>query len=183
VLYLSENVNMEDTQKETMGNQEEVLLARVAELESLLTQGQVLNNKLATCVQIFAQVHLSKREKVKIANDINNAISESAVDKIFEFYRKKYNLEEVTLEQEEYVFSEAFVSNMSKYYKSFRGYNPLEEIEAAMPPIEQFIFGYSQLQGDVDETRRNFLLQSIEGLLDTAASSASEIRRIASENK
>lgn len=169
--------------EETRDNQEEVLIARVAELESLLTQGQILNNKLATCVQIFAQIHLSKREKVKVANDINNATSEAAVEKIFEFYRKKYNLEEVTLEQEEYVFSEAFISNVSKYYKSFRGYNPLEEIEVALPPIEQFIFSYSQLQEDVDDTRRAFLLQSMTNLLDAAGDSASEIRRLASENK
>lgn len=164
-------------------SQEVILQEKINELQEIIKQGQDINSKLATCVQIFAQVHLSKREKIKIANEINNALTESAVEKIFEFYKLKYNLGDVVPEMEEYVFSEAFISNISKYYKSFRGYNPLEEIEGLVAPVEQFIVIHKQLQENVDQTRKEFLMKTMSDLVESASDSIVEIRKIASENK
>ena len=173
---------MDNNQTEAQGAERITQLENaLVESQSLVGEGHMFNHKLATCLKLFVEIHFTKQEKIKIANEIDSAPNVSEVDKICKFYLSQNR---VSAEgSEEYVLSPAFISNLTKYYKSFKGINPLEEIERRLNTLEQYFFALSQLEAETDQTRIDFYKNIIDTKQEECLEVIAEIKRIAEENK
>ena len=110
------------------------LNAKMKELGEILVQAKEYNVKLAYSTRLFAETHLTREEKLAIAQEFDRAASAKQVERIYEKYIEQICPPGVEIEKD-FLWSQGFVRDLEKYYFKHRGYNPFEVIDGAISII------------------------------------------------
>ena len=128
--------NVEDIKKENdlLTQQLQALNEKMKELGSILIEAKERNVKLAYSTRLFAETHLTREEKLAIAQEIDRAVSAEQVDKIYNKYIEQICPPGTEVEQD-FLWSPGFVRDIEKYYFKYKGYNPFEVIDEGINEI------------------------------------------------
>lgn len=107
---------------------------KMKELGTILVGAKERNIKLAYSIRLFAETHLTREEKLAIAQEIDKAVSAEQVEKIYDKYIEQINPPGVDLDVN-FLWSPGFTRDMEKYYFQHKGYNPFEVIDGAINVI------------------------------------------------
>ena len=99
-------------------------------LGNILMAGKERNVKLTYAVRLFAEAHLTRDEKLAIAQEFDRAPNSDQVEKIYNKYMSQICPEGVDIEKD-FLWSPGFSRDLEKYYFNHKGYNPFEVIEGA----------------------------------------------------
>lgn len=104
---------------------------KLKNIGAILLSGKEQNVKLTYAVRLFAETHLTREEKLAIAQEFDRAVSAEQVEKIYKKYMEQICPPGVEIEQE-FLWSPGFVRTLEKYYFQYKGYNPFEVIDSAI---------------------------------------------------
>jgi hypothetical protein len=140
LLTLKIKLAMEKTYEELKSENEKMSL-QIADInEKLKGLGEILlkakefNVKLTYSTRLFAEVHLTKEEKLAIAQEFDRAASAEQVERIYNKYKEQISPPGVDID-EEFMWSPGFTRDLEKYYFQHKGYNPFEVIDGAVKVI------------------------------------------------
>lgn len=100
------------------------------DLGTILNDGKEQNVKLTYAIRLFAETHLTRDEKLAIAQEFDKAISAEQVKRIYDKYMEQICPPGVDIEKD-FLWSPGFSRNLEKYYFQYKGYNPFEIIDNA----------------------------------------------------
>lgn len=115
------------TENNILSSQLQELSEKVKGLGSLLVSAKERNVKLAYSTRLFAELHLTKEEKMVIAQEIDKAVSAEQVEKLYHKYYNQVVPDGVEIE-DDFKWSQQFTRDLEKYYFKYKGYNPFESI-------------------------------------------------------
>lgn len=104
---------------------------KLKDLGIILLSGKEQNVKLTYAVRLFAEAHLTRDEKIAIAQEFDRAISAEQVERIYNKYIEQVCPPGVEIEQD-FMWSPGFSRELEKYYFQYKGYNPFEVIDNAI---------------------------------------------------
>jgi hypothetical protein len=107
---------------------------KVKSLGAILMDGKEQNVKLTYAIRLFAETHLTRDEKLAIAQEFDRANSAEQVEKIYNKYMEQICPPGVDIEKD-FLWSPGFSRNLEKYYFQYKGYNPFEIIDGASQVI------------------------------------------------
>jgi len=107
---------------------------KIKSLGTILVDGKEQNVKLTYAVRLFAETHLTRDEKIAIAQEFDRAPSAEQVEKIYNKYMDQICPPGVDIEKD-FLWSTGFTRDMEKYYFKYKGYNPFEVIDGAIKII------------------------------------------------
>lgn len=107
---------------------------KVKNLGLILVDAKECNVKLVYSVKLFAEAHLTRDEKLSIAQEFDRAQSVEMVEKIYNKYTQQLRPDGIDVETD-FVWSPGFTRDMEKYYFSYKGFNPFEVIDEAIQTI------------------------------------------------
>lgn len=107
---------------------------KIKNLGSVLIDAKECNVKLVYSVKLFAEAHLTRDEKLSIAQELDRAVSAEQVEKIYNKYIQQLKPDGVDVESD-FLWSPGFTRDLEKYYFSYKGYNPFEVIDTAVQTI------------------------------------------------
>jgi hypothetical protein len=107
---------------------------KVKNIGTILIDGKEQNIKLTYAVRLFAETHLTREEKLAIAQEFDRAVSAEQVEKIYNKYMEQICPPGVDVEKD-FLWSPGFTRNLEKYYFQYKGYNPFEIIDGACQVI------------------------------------------------
>lgn len=122
------------SENELLSSQLLDLSEKLKDLGGLLVSAKERNLKLAYSTRLFAETHLTREEKLAIAQEIDRAVSAEQVEKIYYKYYNQIAPEGVELDKD-FLWSHQFTRDMEKYYFRYKGYNPFEVIDSAIKVI------------------------------------------------
>lgn len=140
---------------------------KLKDLGALLVSGKEQNVKLTYAIRLFAETHLTREEKLAIAQEFDRAISAEQVERIYTKYIEQICPPGVDVEPD-FLWSPGFSRDMEKYYFRFKGYNPFEVIDSASKIIRlQF-----KIEDDLRITHDQAKLESLRESWQTNRESA-----------
>jgi len=107
---------------------------KIKSLGTILVDGKEQNVKLTYAVRLFAETHLTRDEKLAIAQEFDRAPSAEQVEKIYNKYMDQICPPGVDIEKD-FLWSPGFIRDVEKYYFKYKGYNPFEVIDGAINVI------------------------------------------------
>lgn len=107
---------------------------KIKNLGTILLDGKEQNVKLTYAVRLFAEAHLTRDEKIAIAQEFDRAPNAEQVEKIYNKYMQQLVPPGVDMEKD-FLWSVGFTRDMEKYYFKYKGYNPFEVIDGAIKVI------------------------------------------------
>lgn len=131
---------MEKTAEELKVENEQLIQQLSTINEKLLNLGNALlagkeqNVKLTYAVRLFAETHLTRDEKLAIAQEFDRAVSAEQVEKIYSKHIDQIRAYDDELEYD-FMWSPGFSRELEKYYFKYKGYNPFEAISSSMEII------------------------------------------------
>lgn len=107
---------------------------KVKSIGTLMVKAKEYNVKLAYSVRLLVESHLTRDEKMAIAQEFDNAVSADQVERIYQKYIDQICPPGVEIEKD-FMWSPGFVRDLEKYYFYHKGYNPFEVIDSAIKVI------------------------------------------------
>lgn len=107
---------------------------KLKDIGKILVDGKEQNVKLTYAVRLFAETHLTRDEKIAIAQEFDRAVSAEQVERIYHKYMEQICPPGVDIEKD-FLWSPGFTRNLEKYYFQYKGYNPFEIIDSASKVI------------------------------------------------
>lgn len=107
---------------------------KIKNLGTILLDGKEQNVKLTYAVRLFAEAHLTRDEKIAIAQEFDRAPNAEQVEKIYNKYMQQIAPPGIEIEKD-FLWSVGFTRDMEKYYFKYKGYNPFEVIDGAIKVI------------------------------------------------
>lgn len=99
-----------------------------------LNDAKERNVKLAFSVRLFAETHLTRDEKISIAQEFDRANSAEQVERIYNKYKEQIAPNGVEVEHD-FMWSPGFIRDLEKYYFTYKGFNPFEAISESIKTI------------------------------------------------
>jgi len=121
-------------ENELLNNQIQEINEKLKNIGALMIKAKEYNVKLAYSVRLLAESHLTRDEKLAIAQEFDNATSAEQVERIYQKYMDQICPPGVEIEKD-FMWSPGFIRDLEKYYFTHKGYNPFEVIESAMKVI------------------------------------------------
>ena len=113
--------------------------AQFGDIKKTLQEANEYNSKLAYCVRLFAEIHLTSDEKIVIAQEFDRSLSQEQVERIYKKYYTQVRPEGVDLPSD-FIWSPGFIRDLEKYYFHYKGYNPFTIIDEGIQNIRnQFL--------------------------------------------
>lgn len=179
--------NTTEKSLEELKAENEMLSAKLIELGeqakglgALLLNAKELNVKLVYSIRLFAETHLTREEKLVIAQEFDRAISAEQVEKIYYKYYNQIAPPGVELEKD-FLWSQQFTRDLEKYYFRYKGYNPFENIDNAIKSIRFQFKIEDDLAVTEDPERIKILRESWRANREAALSAVDEILSITNE--
>jgi hypothetical protein len=121
-------------ENEALSKQIQDINEKVKGLGGLLLNAKECNVKLGYSIRLFADTHLTREEKITIAQEFDKAINSEQVLRIYSKYLSQFQPEGVEVESD-FIWSPGFIRNLEKYYFKYKGYNPFEAINEGVKII------------------------------------------------
>lgn len=153
---------------------------KVKSLGSILIDGKEQNVKLTYAVRLFAETHLTREEKLSIAQEFDRAASAEQVERIYKKYMEQICPPGVDIEPE-FLWSPGFSRDLEKYYFQYKGYNPFEVIDSAAKIIRLQFKIEEDLSTEINSAKISSLKESWEINRMSALSAADEIIAVTNE--
>ena len=127
---------IEELQKEneSLKSQLQEFNERLKSINETLKTAKEYNVKLAFSTRLFAEAHLTKDEKMAIAQEFDRANSAEQVERIYQKYKDQVSPPGVEIESD-FVWSPGFIRDIEKYYFTYKGYNPFEVVDMGIKVI------------------------------------------------
>lgn len=127
---MEQTKTLEELQAENSNlvKQLEDINTKVKELSLLLLDAKEYNVKLAYSIRLFAETHLTRDEKLAIAQEFDRAVNAEQVEKIYQKYINQICPPGVEIEND-FMWSPGFIRDIEKYYFHHKGFNPFEIID------------------------------------------------------
>ena len=103
---------------------------KLKNIAEVLLGAKEYNVKLAYSTRLFAETHLTREEKLAIAQEFDRAANAEQVERIYNKYIEQICPPGVDMDKE-FLWSPAFSRDLEKYYFQYKGYNPFEVIDGA----------------------------------------------------
>lgn len=100
----------------------------------LMVSAKEKNVKLTYSIRLFAELHLTREEKLAIAQEFDRAMNSEQVERIYNKYIEQVSPPGVDIEPD-FMWSPGFTRDMEKYYFHYKGYNPFEVIGSSIQTI------------------------------------------------
>jgi len=107
---------------------------KIKSLGSIMVSAKEQNVKLTYAVRFFAETHLTRDEKIAIAQEFDRAVNAEQVERVYTKYMDQICPPGVDIEKE-FLWSPGFTRDMEKYYFKHKGYNPFQVIDGAIQII------------------------------------------------
>ena len=174
------NPNEEITQNEEITDQAEEhitqtpldevsrLKAQNTELNKHLKDALMINQVLASCVEIMGETHLTKAEKYNIITNLNEASNVEEVDVRTEALKTALGISEISEDfrkkqtEDDSFWSTGFRNELDDYYNTHSGINLRETLSGSVIDINNYfdlLTQYSSNQNNPEKV--NLLTQSI----------------------
>lgn len=121
-------------ENERLSKQIQEINENVKKLSDILLEARERNLKLAYSVRLFAELHLTREEKISIAREFDSAVNAEQVKRIYEKYRGEIQPDGVDIEPD-MIWSPGFTRDLEKYYLNYKGFNPMEVIDNSIKTI------------------------------------------------
>lgn len=121
-------------ENEQLTQQLSIINDKLKDLGAILLSGKEQNVKLTYAIRLFAETHLTRDEKLAIAQEFDRAMSAEQVEKIYNKYMEQICPPGVEVEKD-FLWSPGFSRGLEKYYFQYKGYNPFEIIDGASKVI------------------------------------------------
>lgn len=153
---------------------------KVKSLGSILVDGKEQNVKLTYAVRLFAETHLTRDEKLSIAQEFDRASSAEQVERIYTKYMEQICPPGVDIEKD-FLWSPGFSRDLEKYYFHYKGYNPFEIVDSAAKIIRLQYKIEDELRIENNPQKINSLRESWEINRTSALSAVDEIITVTNE--
>lgn len=153
---------------------------KVKNLGSILVDGKEQNVKLTYAIRLFAETHLTREEKLSIAQEFDRAASAEQVERIYKKYIEQICPSGVDIEPD-FLWSPGFSRDLEKYYFQYKGYNPFEVIDSAAKIIRLQFKIEEELSTESNPTKISSLKESWETNRMSALSAVDEIITVTNE--
>jgi hypothetical protein len=138
IINISDMENEIEKTPEELKAENEMLSKSLAEMSEkikslgiILVSGKEQNVKLTYAVRLFAETHLTRDEKLAIAQEFDRASNADQVDRIYTKYMEQICPPGVDIEKD-FLWSPGFTRDMEKYYFKYKGYNPFQVVDSAI---------------------------------------------------
>jgi len=121
-------------ENESLSKQIAEINENTKKLSQVLIEAKERNLKLAYSVRLFAETHLTREEKISIAQEFDSAFSAEQVEKIYNKYSSQIQPDGVEIEPD-FMWSPGFTRDLEKYFYRHKGYNPFEIIDTNIKTI------------------------------------------------
>jgi hypothetical protein len=153
---------------------------KVKSLGTLLLSAKENNVKLAYSTRLFAEVHLTRDEKIAIAQELHKAVNAEQVEKIYEKYMEQLVPPDTDAEPG-FTCSPGFIRDLEKYYLHYKGYNPFEIIENSIKVIRAQFRIEDELKITTDTEKIKVLREAWQNSREASAAAVNEILAITNE--
>ena len=154
-----ETVEKNETEQPKIENS---AIKQIEDLKSALKQaydtiavGKEYNEKMAKAVQLFSEIHYTKEEKMIIAAELERAVTSEQIQRIYEKHRNNANFQADNVSDNEFVCSLGFGRELEKYYLSYKGFNPFQNIENLAKTIRTHFMLEDNMQNTDDPQKTN----------------------------
>jgi hypothetical protein len=168
------------TENETLKTQFLEITEKVKGLSELMLATKEYNVKLAYSIRLFAELHLTREEKLAIAQEFDRAINSEQVEKIYQKYSDQVVPPGVDIEPD-YMWSPGFIRDMEKYYFHYKGYNPFEVIDGAVKILRNQFRIEDELRVAEDQEKLNKLREAWEVNREASLVAVDEILSVTNE--
>lgn len=121
-------------ENESLSKQIAEINENTKKLSQVLIEAKERNLKLVYAVRLFAETHLTRDEKISIAQEFDSAFSAEQVEKIYNKYSTQIKPDGVEIESD-FIWSPGFTRDLEKYFYQHKGYNPFEVIDTNIKTI------------------------------------------------
>ena len=144
------------------------LKAQNSELNKHLKDALMINQVLASCVEIMGETHLTKAEKYNIITNLNEASNTEEVDIRTEALKKVLGISEISEDfrkeqkEDDSFWSTGFRNELDDYYNTYSGVNIKNTLSGSVIDINNYfdlLTQYSSNQSNPEKV--NLLTQSI----------------------
>jgi len=153
---------------------------KLKDLGAVLINGKEQNVKLTYAIRLFAETHLTRDEKLAIAQEFDRATSAEQVERVYNKYMEQICPPGVDIEKD-FLWSPGFSRNMEKYYFQYKGYNPFESIDGAVKVIRFQFKIEDDLRVTSDPERLQALKESWETNRESSLMAVEEIITVTNE--
>lgn len=119
------------SENELLNQQLSVISEKLKGLGEILLEGKERNVKLTYAIRLFAETHLTREEKLAIAQEFDRAINAEHVERIYKKYIEQISPPGIDEIDPDFLWSPGFSRELEKYYFQHKGYNPFEIIDSA----------------------------------------------------
>ena len=168
------------TENELIKKQLVDLNDKIKSLSMLLVSAKEFNVKLTYSTRLFAELHLTREEKIAIAEEFDRAVSAEQVEKIYNKYYEQVSPPGVDIDPD-FMWSPGFTRDMEKYFFEFKGYNPFEVIDGAVKVIRNQFKIEDELRLAEGQDKLNVLREAWETNREASLMAVDEILSVTNE--
>ena len=167
-------------ENEVLKNQILGLNNKLKDFGTLLVTAKEYNVKLTYSTRLFAELHLTRDEKIAIAQEFDRASSAEQVEKIYNKYSEQVSPPGVDIEPD-FMWSPGFIRDMEKYFFEYKGYNPFEAIDGAIKIIRNQFKIEDELRLADNQDKIKTLKEAWEVNRDASLAAVDEILNVVNE--
>lgn len=180
---MEENIELKEAKLEILKLEEQKtgLQTNIESMKEVINEATIVNYKLALITRLFAEIHFTKDEKLKIAEEIDKTKIEEAASKVYEKYFGETKA--FSRDDDMFMWSPAFTRELDKYYSEFRGYDPLEKIRNFFSPIRTYFSLSRELNIMEEGPKKEKTKELFRKTFDQCQESSENIIRILNETQ